>query len=97
MWRVCWLPKELLPSQEGLYCMKLSSQSVCYLSLDIQFLFLVFTEEVLFLCTHKHRTLTMLFSIMQNISSSLYTTILELLLPGAAEFSVSVTKWLTGT
>jgi len=77
--------------------MKLSSQSVCYLSLDIQFLFLVFTEEVLFLCTHKHRTLTMLFSIMQNISSSLYTTILELLLPGAAEFSVSVTKWLTGT
>jgi hypothetical protein len=37
----------------------------------------------------------MLSSIMQNISSSLCTTILELLLPGAAESSASVTNWLT--
>jgi len=35
MWRVCWLAKELLTSQEGLYSMELSSQSVGYLSLDI--------------------------------------------------------------
>jgi len=53
--------------------------------------------QVLFLCIHKHTTLTMLSSIMQNISSSLCTTILELWLPGAAESSVSVTKWLTIT
>ena len=33
--------------------MQLSSQSVGYLSLDIQFPFLAFTEEVLFLCTHN--------------------------------------------
>jgi len=96
MWRVCWLAKELLASQ-GIYCMRLSSQSVAYSSLGILFLFLVFTEEVLFFCTHKHRTLTILSSIMQNISSSLCTTILELLLPGSAEAWVSVTKWLTVT
>ena len=30
MWRVCWLAKELLPSQEGLYCMQLNSQSATY-------------------------------------------------------------------
>jgi len=39
MWRVCWLDKELSASQEGLYTMELSSQSVNqsvdYLSLDI--------------------------------------------------------------
>jgi len=35
MWRVCQLAKELLASQEGLYSMELSSQSVGYLSLDI--------------------------------------------------------------
>jgi len=31
MWRVCWLAKKLLASQEGLYCMQLSSQSVIWL------------------------------------------------------------------
>ena len=99
-WKVCWLAKELLPSQ-GLYCMQLSSQSVSqsvgYLSLGIYFLFPVFTEEVLFLYTHKHTTLTMLSSIIQNFSSSLCTTILEVWLPGVAEFAVSVTKRLTRT
>ena len=44
-----------------------------------------------------YTTLTMLSSIMQNISSSLCTTILELWLAGAAESSVRVTKWLTIT
>ena len=39
----------------------------------------------------------MLSSIMQNVSSSLCTTIPELLLPGAAESSVSLTKWPTVT
>jgi len=34
-WRVCWLAKELLASQDGLYSMELSSQSVGYLSLEI--------------------------------------------------------------
>jgi hypothetical protein len=31
MWRVCWLAKELLLSQEELYSMQLSSQSVRWL------------------------------------------------------------------
>jgi hypothetical protein len=31
MLRVCWLAMELSASQEGLYCMELSSQSVCWL------------------------------------------------------------------
>jgi len=35
MWRVCRLAKELLASQERLYSMQLSSQSVGYLSLGI--------------------------------------------------------------
>jgi hypothetical protein len=47
-------------------------------SVDNFWLPYVFTEGVLFFCIHKHRTLTMLFSIMQNFSSSLCTTILEL-------------------
>ena len=51
--------------------------------------------KVLFLCTHKHTTLTTLSSIMQNFSSSLCTTILELWLTGAVQSSVNVTKWLT--
>jgi hypothetical protein len=34
---------------------------------------------------------------MQNISSSLCATGLELRLPGAAESSLSVTKWMTRT
>jgi len=98
MWRVCWLANELLHPQEELYCMELSSQSVSWLTIiSYLFLFLVFTEEVQFFCTNKHRTLTMLSSIMQNISSSVCNTILELWLPGAAESSVSVTKWLTKT
>jgi hypothetical protein len=80
MSRVCWLAKELLASH-------LSSQSVRYPSLGIQFPFLVFTEEVLFLCTHKHRTLTILSSIMQNFSSSLCTTILELTVRSCRIFS----------
>jgi len=32
MWRVFWLAKELLASQEGLYSMELSSQSVSQLA-----------------------------------------------------------------
>jgi hypothetical protein len=73
MCSVCRLSNELLASQEGPYAMQLSSQSFGYLSLDIQFLFPCITEEVFFLCTLNHRTLTMLSSIMQNISSkSLY-------------------------
>jgi hypothetical protein len=48
-----------------------NSQSVGCLSLGIYFLFLVFTEQVLFLRTHKHTTLTLLSSITQNIPSSL--------------------------
>jgi hypothetical protein len=31
MWRVCWLAMEMSPSQEALYCMELSSQSVSWL------------------------------------------------------------------
>jgi len=72
-------------------------QSVGYQSQDIQFPFSSIPEEVSFQCTFNHRTLTMLSSITQNISSSLSTIILELLLPGAAASSVSVTKWLTIT
>ena len=32
IWGVCWLDKELLPSQEGIYSMQLSCQSVGHLS-----------------------------------------------------------------
>ena len=62
-------------------------QSVSWLHI-IRYLvsFLVFTEEAFFLCAHKHTTLTMLSSIMQNFSPSLCTTVLELWLPGAAQF-----------
>jgi len=63
MWRVCRLEEEILASQEGLYSMQLSSQLATY----IRYLgsFPCNNEEVLFLCTHKHTTLTMLSSIMQ--------------------------------
>jgi len=54
-----------------------------------------YISEIFFLCTHKHTTLTMRSSIMKYFSSSLCTTILKLLLPGAAESSESVTKKLT--
>jgi hypothetical protein len=67
-------------------------QSVGCLSLGIWFHFLVFTEQVLFFCTHKHRTLTLLSSIIQYIPSSLSTTILELWLPGAATQHVTITS-----
>jgi hypothetical protein len=57
------------------------------------------TEEVLFLCTHKdkHRTLTLLSSIMHKFSSASVPQFWNSLLPGAEESSVNVTKWLTET
>ena len=93
MWRVCQWAKEPLASQGELYPMKLSSQSVSWLPI-IRYLvsFPCIYWRSLFLV---HTTLTMLSSIMKIFSSSLCTTIPELWLPGAAQSSVSVTKWLT--
>jgi hypothetical protein len=53
------------------------------------------TIHIFFLCTHKHKTLTILSSITQNISSSLCITILELSLPEDPDYSVSATNGLT--
>jgi hypothetical protein len=57
MRRVCWLVKELLPSQEGLYTMQLSSQSVSWLS--------IITYLVSFLCIYW-RSLVLLYTQAQN-------------------------------
>jgi hypothetical protein len=50
MWRVFWLAKDLSASQEELYCMELSSQSVswlCIIKYSVSFLCIYWTSLVL--------------------------------------------------
>jgi hypothetical protein len=92
MWRVCWLAKELLPSQEWLL------HGVNWLPI-VRYL-------VSFPCIYW-RSLVLLYTQAQNTHHAFLhnakfffkfcTTLLELLLPGAAESSISVAKWLTRT
>ena len=57
MCRVCWLANELLPPQEELYCMELSSQSVSWLT--------IISYLVSFPCVYW-RSLVLLYTQAQN-------------------------------
>ena len=61
MWRVCWLAKELLASQEDLYCKQLSSQSV---SQSVSWLPII-RNLVSFLCIYG-RSLVLVYTQAQN-------------------------------
>ena len=58
MWRVCWLAKEILPSQKGLYSKQLSSQSVGWLPI-IRYLVsfsCIYWRSLVLVYTQAHNT-----------------------------------------
>jgi len=98
MWRVCWLAKELLASQEGPYSMKFSSQSVSWLPV-IRYLVsfpCIYWRSLVLLYTQAQNTH---HAFLHNANNFFQVSVLQFWnwLPAAAESSVSVTKWLTIT
>jgi hypothetical protein len=98
MWRVFLLAKELSASQEGLYCIELSSQSFSWLPIIkylVYFPCIYWTSLVLVHTQTQNTHLAFLHNTKYSFQSLYYNS--RIVTAWSCRCSVNVTEWLTGT